>query len=197
MIKIKNVVVLVLLFFGLNIFAQDSTVKWAIGIGGSFIDFSETSGFTEEAVNVQIPYLTMLRYIDYGFTVGAGITITGISEINNIYSNKYDVIMMDFFGKYDFGFYENKWVPQIIGGLGLLIKERNDRSISVNGGVGLTYWILPRMGLNSQIVHRFVSEKHESNFGSHTQFSGSLIFTFGESKGKRNKRRTGYGFTTY
>lgn len=196
MMKIKSVVILVVLFLGLNTFAQDSTVKWAIGFGGSFVDFSETPGFDGEGINFQIPNLTILRYIDKGFTVGAGITFTGVSEIKNSYSNEYGVIMMDFFGKYDFGFSEEKWVPQIIGGFGLLVKDRYNRAISVNGGVGLTYWILPSIGLNSQIVHRFVSEKYESNFGSHTQFSGSLIFTFGESKGKRNKRRTGYGFTT-
>ena len=187
MIRVKNIVIIVLMFWGMKNFAQDSTAKWAVSVGGSFVDFSNTEGFPGEGVNFQIPNLSLLRYIDKGFTVGVGITFTGVSKINNFYTNEYDVIMMDFFGKYDFGFTENKWIPQVIGGIGLLVKDKYDRSFSVNGGVGLTYWVLPKIGLNTQIVHRFVVEQAVENFGSHTQFSGSLIFTFGESKAKRNK----------
>jgi hypothetical protein len=50
--------------------------------------------------------------------------------------------------------------------------------------------------LNGQVVHRFVPVEDDENFDSHTQFSVSFLITFGESKGKRNKRRTGSGFTT-
>lgn len=196
MIRIKSLVILVVLFFGLNSFGQDKTSKWAAGVGVSFVDVSGKTGFDGEGINFQIPNLSMLRYLDKGFTVGAGITFTGISEIKNSFSNQYDLTMIDFFGKYDFNFSEEKWVPTLIGGVGLLVKDDNDRAISVNGGVGVTYWILPKIGLNTQIVHRFVSGKSEENFASHTQFSGSLIFTFGESKGRRNRRRNGHGFTT-
>ena len=70
MIRIKNVAVLVLLILGLNSFAQDSTVKWAVGVGGSFVDFSDTPGFAakKKGINFQIPNLTLLRYIDKGIT---------------------------------------------------------------------------------------------------------------------------------
>lgn len=194
--RINKLVFLILLFLGLNTFAQDGTAKWAIGIGGSLVDFTNSPGFEEEGVSFQIPNLTLLRYIDKGFSIGTGITFSGISKVDNFYENQYDVTMMDFFGRYDFNMSENKLVPTIIGGLGLLVKNDYQRAVSVNGGVGLTYWIFPRMGLNAQIVHRFVSEKYEQAFASHTQFSGSIVFTFAESKGKRNKRRLGLGFTT-
>jgi len=196
MIGIKKSIVCVLLFFCLHTYAQDSTVKWAASVGASFVNFTDTPGFSGEGVNFQIPNLSLLRYIDKGFTVGAGITFTGISEIDHLYSNQYDVIMMDFFGKYDFNLSEEKWVPTVITGVSLLVKDRNDRAISVNLGAGLTYWVLPKMGLNAQVVHRFVPENYEQNFGSHTQISGSLIITFGESTGKRNRKRMGSGFTT-
>lgn len=192
----KNIVLILLLFLSIHSFAQDSSVKWAVSFGGSFINFSETSGFEGEGINFQIPNVSVMRYLDKGFTIGAGMTITGISSIDGFYTNQYDVTIMDFFAKYDFGLSEEKWVPKLIGGVGLLVKDGNDRSISFNGGVGLTYWVLPKIGLNGQIVHRFVSETTNENFGSHTQVSGSLIVTFGESSGKRNKRRTGHGFTT-
>lgn len=192
----KNIVLILLLFLSIHSFAQDSTVKWAVSFGGSFIDCTNTDGFVDEGFNVQIPNVSVMRYLDKGFTIGAGMTITGVSSINGLFINKYDVTIMDFFAKYDFGLSEEKWVPQLIGGVGLLVKDKNDRSISVNAGVGLTYWVLPKVGLNGQVVHRFVSESTYENFGSHTQVSGSLIVTFGESKGKRNKRRTGHGFTT-
>ena len=192
----KNIVLILLLFISIQTFSQDSTVKWAVSFGGSFIDFSDTAGFDGEGVNFQIPNVSVMRYLDKGFTIGAGMTVTAISSIDGFYTNKYDVTIMDFFAKYDFGLSEEKWVPNLIGGVGLLVKDGNDRSISFNGGVGLTYWVLPKIGLNGQVLHRFVSETTNENFGSHTQVSGSLIITFGESSGKRNKRRTGHGFTT-
>ncbi len=193
---IKTLLLIAFLAVVTTVKAQDSSIKWAATMGGSFINFSETPGFDGEGVNFQIPNLSLLYYIDNGFTVGAGITFTGIPKINNFYTNQYDVTIMDFFGKYDFGLSEEKWVPQIITGVGLLVKDKYSRAISFNAGVGLTYWLFPRVGLNGQIVHRFVSEKYEQNFAGHTQVSGSLVVTFGESTGKRNKRRTGYGFTT-
>lgn len=193
--SIKGILVLVFLLSVMKSNAQDNTVKWAFGLGASFIDFSDAQGFEGEGIAVQIPNLSLLRYLGKGFTVGAGMSLSGISKTKYLYSNNYHVTMMDFYAKYDFGLSEEKWVPNLIGGFGLLVKERYNRSISLNTGVGLTYWVLPKLGLNGKIVHRFVSGESNESIGSHTQFSGSLIVTFGESQGKRNIRRTGSGFT--
>lgn len=196
MLKIKSVVCLVLVLWGTCTFAQDSTTKWAATIGGSFVNLSDVDGFDGEGISFQIPNLSLLRYINNGFTVGTGVTFTGVSKINGSFTNQYDLIMMDFFGKYDFNLSENKWVPQIIAGVGLLVKDKYDRASSLNVGAGITYWVLPKMGLNAQVVRRIVSGENAINFGSHTQVSGSLVFTFGESKGRRNTKRQGSGFTT-
>jgi hypothetical protein len=192
----KNCLVIFLLFLSVSLSAQDRTVKWAAGIGMSLVDVSGKTGFEGEGVNFQIPNLSLLRHINNGFSAGMGVTFTGIPKIKNSFTNQYDFIMIDFFGKYDFNLTEERWVPNLIGGVGLLVKNKYDRASSLNAGVGITYWLFPRIGLNTQAVHRFVPEKSQENFASHTQFSGSLIFTFGESKARRNNRRNGYGFTT-
>lgn len=193
----KKYLAIALLIWSVSSFAQDKTVKWAGSIGGSFIRFSDPVAFPGEGVNFQIPNIAFIRYFGKGFSLGAGLSVTGISQIEGFYTNSYDFSFMDIYGRYDFNLSEEKWVPYILSGVGLLVKDKNERAMSFNAGFGLTYWLFPSIGLNGQIVHRALSQKYESYFSSHTQVSGSLIFTFGESTGKRNKRRTGHGFTTY
>ncbi len=192
MIRIKTIVVLLFMFCGFKSFSQDSSVKWAAEIGGSFIDFTNVAGFPGEDLNFRITNLGLVRYINKGISLGVYGSYSGN---NNFKENESDIIMMDFFAMYDFGFTDEKWVPQILLGGGRLVKNSSDRSNSVNVGIGLVNWFSPRVGLNSQIIYRSVAEKPEEVFGSHTQFSMNLIITFGESKVKRNKRRTGSGLT--
>ena len=193
----KKYLAIALLIWSVSSFAQDKTVKWAVGIGGSYIRFSDPVAFPGEGVNFQIPNIALTRYFGKGFSAGICMSITGIKEIDGFYSNDYDLTLMDFYGKYDFTLSEEKWVPYVVGGIGLLVKDKYDRASSINAGLGLTYWVLPSIGLNAQFLHRAVLSSYEDIFPSHNQVSGSLIFTFGESTGKRNKRRTGHGFTTF
>lgn len=196
MIGLKKYVAIALLVWSVSSFAQDRSMRWAAGVGGSFIKFSDPVAFLGEGVNFQIPNLSLTRYFGKGFSIVGAMTITGIDSIDGFYTNNYDLTLMDFYGKYDFGLTEEKWVPYIIGGFGMLVKDKYDRALSLNGGIGLTYWLFPRIGLNSQIVYRAVPSHYENAFPSHTQISGSLVFTFGESKARRNNRRNGHGFTT-
>lgn len=197
MIFVKKCLAIALLICSISISAQDKTVKWAGSIGGSFIRFSDPVAFPVEGVNFQIPNIAMTRYFGKGFSGVIGMSTTAIKSIDGFYTNDYDFTFLDFGAKYDFGFSEEKWTPYILTGIGLLVKDKNERASSLNLGAGLTYWLFPKVGLNGQLVYRSIPSKFEEDFSSFLQVSGSLIFTFGESTGKRNKRRTGHGFTTY
>lgn len=197
MINFKRCITVVLLLLSLNSFSQDETVKWAASVGASFIKFSSPVIFPGEGWSFQIPNLALTRYIGKGFSAGAGISFTSVSKIDDFYTNEYDFLMIDFLGKYDFNLSEEKFIPYLIGGLGSLTLNKNGTGVSLNAGAGLTYWVLPRMALNTQFLYRDVSTQYNDSFSTHNQVSGSLIFTFGESTGKRNKQRTGHGFTTF
>lgn len=197
MIRVKKYLAIVLLIWSVNLLAQDKTVKWAGSVGLSVIQFSDPVAMPGEGLNFQIPNISLTRYFGKGFSAVGTITFTGVPSIKGSYTNLYDFMFLDFYGKYDFKLSEEKWVPYLLGGVGVLVKDQNRRAISFNPGLGLTYWVLPSMGLNLQVAHRVLSSEYEDVLPSHTQISGSLIFTFGESTGKRNKRRTGFGFTTF
>tara|TARA_B100000809_G_scaffold138551_1_gene136144 strand:- start:362 stop:955 length:594 start_codon:yes stop_codon:yes gene_type:complete len=196
MISLKKYVAIVLLVSSVSTFAQDKTKIWAAGIGGSFFITDDRVAFPKDGFNVQIPNLSLTRYMGKGFSASVKVSFTGISGIDGFFTNDHYITFMDLHGKYDFHFTENKLVPYVVGGIGLNVKDKIDRATSLNVGAGLTYWLFPSIGLNGEIVYRAVSSSDPTAFSSIPQFSASLLFTFGESTGRRNRRRTGHGFTT-
>lgn len=178
-------------------FGQSESSKWAANIGGSFIDFSGKPPFQGEGVNFQIPNLSLTRYIDQGFSAGGKLTVTGIDKIDGFYTNNYELLLIDIYGRYDFKRSEETWVPYLMSGFGMLVKDKYGRGLSFNVGTGLTYWITPSIGLNAEIVYRFVGSKYEGNFISHAQFSGGIVIPFGTRTGSRSSKRLGAGFCSY
>jgi hypothetical protein len=196
MISLKKYLIVVLLVISASSFAQDKTVRWAASVGGSFFLTDDRVAFPKDGFNVQVPNLSLTRYIGNGFSAGVKVSFTGIEKIEGSFTNGHYITFMDLYAKYDFNFSENKFVPYIVGGIGSNVKDKIDRAPSLNIGAGLTYWLFPRIGLNGQITRRIVSSSYAEKFSSITQFSGSLVFTFGDSRGFRNWRSTGSGFTT-
>lgn len=177
--------------------AQSESSKWAANVGGSFIDFSGKPPFQGEGVNFQIPNLSLTRYIDNGFSAGGKLTVTGIDKIDGFYTNNYDLLLIDIYGRYDFKRSEEIWVPYLMSGFGMLIKDKYGRGLSLNAGAGLTFWVFPSVGLNVEIAHRFVSSRYEGSFISHTQFSGGIVIPFGKRTGSRSNKKLGAGFCSY
>ncbi len=178
-------------------FAQSESSNWALNVGGSFINFSGKPPFQGEGVNFQIPNVSITRYIDKGFSAGGKLTATGIDQIDGFYTNTYDLLLIDIYGRYDFKRSEETWVPYLMSGFGMLVKDKYGRGLSFNAGVGLTYWLFPSVGLNAEIAHRFVPSKYEGSFISHTQFSGGIVILFGARTGSRSNKRLGAGFCSY
>jgi len=194
----KIFVSVVVCLFSVGVSAQSESSKWAIGFGGSFIRFSEKSAvFQKEGINFQIPNVNLTRYVYKGVSIGGGLSVTGLSKVKGVFNNKYDILSFDGYARYDFNRSNELLVPYILGGGSFLIKDWIGKSISANLGVGLTYWILPQIGINAQVVYKYVPVAFKAIFTPHTQFSGGLVFAFGQRSGRKGGRRLGSGFCNY
>lgn len=182
---------LLTLFMLLSIagFAQDKTSKWTFGLNIGVIPSVKTYPTEETVSNIQIPNININRYIYKGITLGAGLTFTGIRLEQEL-----DLLMMDFYAKYDFNQSENKIVPFVVAGPSLLFDVPAARSYALHLGGGIHYWLWPSVALSAQLQHRYIVASN--TLDSHNQIFVGALFSFNESKGKRNKRRKGYGFTT-
>ncbi|WP_139957355.1 hypothetical protein [Flavicella sediminum] len=191
----KFLVGVVVLFFCFGANAQKKNDKWVLGLGGSFIKFSETStAFPGESFNFQIPNIFITRYIQDGFSVEGGVTLPVLKGVTNLYSNKFEIMSIDAYGSYDFKRSEEIFVPRVMLGASLLIKDLVSKAIFLDVGVGATYWLTSRVGLNSKIVYKQLVAGGSATFDSHMQFSGALVFSLSDY---RKRTRRGAGFCSY
>ncbi len=194
----KTFVVIIVFVCGLGASAQSESSKWAVQFGGSFIKFSENNtAFKDEDYNFQIPNVSLTRYLTKGFSIGGGLTATGVSKIDGFFENDFNILSFDGYVRYDFNRSNEILVPYVMGGASLLVKEWTDKSISGNLGVGITYWVFPQVGINTQVLYKYVPVKFKAIFPPHTQFSGGLVFVFGQRSGRKGYRKLGSGFCNY
>lgn len=188
------------LFFVLvsyNSLAQNSENKWALGIGGGAIDFAPQEHlFPDEDYSLQIPSVNLTRYLNNGFSVGGGLTLTALQKVDGLFANTYNLLFVDMFARYDFNTAKNRLVPYAQLGGGGLVKEWTERALSINLGVGATYWLTHRFGLNVEVAYRNVPALYDNIFDSHTQFSGRLIISLDQHTHKRFGNG-GSGFCNY
>jgi hypothetical protein len=168
-----------------NMVGQEENMKWTVGVGGSFIDFNQTEPFENESINIQVPNLSVTRYLSNGFLFGVHLTNTGVSHES--FSNEYDLLTVDLNLRYDFNTSENIIVPYITAGLGSFVKNNLEKTnkestTSMNLGAGCTFWVFPKLGLHLLGIYRLGTD--ETIITEHTQFSVGLVFGFGASSAK-------------
>lgn len=151
-------------------------MKWAFGLGGSFIVFKDTPPFNDEFSNVQIPSFTVALYLGDGFSLGLNFTNTGVNDESGVFDNKYDILTLDFSPRYDFNTSENSLVPYVTSGIGLFVNDKIHNTVAANVGVGCTFWVFERLGIHVLGVYRFGFD--ETVMVGHTQFSLGVVYRF-------------------
>ncbi|RZM00326.1 MAG: OmpA family protein, partial [Pedobacter sp.] len=195
------------MLLGLSSQAQDSDNPWAVSFGANAVDtrFSAASKLEDQFsqyfnakdnwnIIPSVSYLNISRHIGSGFTFGVtgslnkidkfvnrrGEGATGIDdyEVSNPGDLKYYAV--DGVIKYSFmNLLKSKWFDPYLhvgGGYTWLGDESNG---TVNGGVGVTFWVVEQVGLTFQSTYKHSFEDDRNVFPSHMQHFAGLTFKFG------------------
>jgi len=199
---LKRILFVFLIVFTVNnLQAQDESNPWAFDFGTNAVDFfptnhpsiisanGDSAGWLDEFANARDHYnflaspisrIHVGKYINDGFTLGAGVSFNNIDQIgeNSVADMTYIGLDMDI--RYDLNniFLKNsKWFDPyaaIGGGYTLIDDEGNG---TLNGGLGLNLWFTENLGLNMQsnYKHSFDDTKQLPHF----QHALGIIVKFG------------------
>ena len=162
--------------------SQNQQNKWVIGVSGSFVNFGD-SGINSigERYNFQIPKINVARYLFAGFSLDAGVTVSGIDELDGFFTNSFNYFSVDGNLRYDFNLSDENLVPYIaIGGSIIGAPSTINGSVATNSynfSFGGTFWVTHRWGLNAQATYKSVPEEYQS-MKTHTQLSVGVVYSF-------------------
>ena len=197
----------VAMLLGLSASAQDGDNPWAISFGANAVDtrFSAASKVEDqfsEYFNAKdnwnilpsVSYLNITRHVGSGFTFGVtgsinkidkfvnrrgqGATMIDDYEVSNPGDLKYYAV--DGQLSYRLGqLIGTKWFDPFahVGGGYTWLGDENKGT--VNGGLGVTFWIVEQVGLTFQSTYKHSFEDNRNVFPSHMQHFAGLTFKFG------------------
>ena len=162
--------------------SQNEQNKWVVGVSASFVNFGD-AGMTSninERYNFQIPKINVSRYIFAGLSLDAGVTISGIDELDGFFTNSFNYFSLDGNLRYDFNLSDENLVPYIaIGGSIIGAPSTISGSVATNSynfSFGGTFWISHHWGLNAQATYKSVPEEYQS-MRSHSQLSVGVVYS--------------------
>ena len=197
---------IVCLFIVLGIQAQDANRPWAISFGASAVDTKVSSATNmndqfSEYFNAKshwntlpsVSYLKVSKYVGDNFTFGVTGSISTIKRFVNTkdVSGKYPVTNPGDLAYYGADVNINYSFAQLLG----LKKLDPNATIgggytfmgtassgTVNGGLGLTYWVGEQVGFTYQTVYKYSFDETRTpdvDVASHSQHFLGLVFKFG------------------
>lgn len=196
-----------LMFAGVTSQAQDSNNQWAVSFGANAVDtkisavgndspkFIQLSN-AEENWNIlpSVSYLSVSKYVGDGFSFGLTGSVNKIDKwvtrdtntlATDLITNPGDLSYYGIDGMIKYSFLEmigTKWFDpslQVGGGYTFL----GDASAgTVNGGLGLTFWLSEQVGLQLQSTYKHsFDDTRVSDFDvpTHMQHFAGITFKFG------------------
>ncbi|MQP23839.1 OmpA family protein [Flavobacterium sp. LMO8] len=196
-----------LLFAGLTSQAQDSNNPWAVSFGVNGVDTKVSAVGNDspkfiQLINVEdnwnilpsVSYLNVSRYVGDGFSFGLTGSVNKIDKwISRVpgtesTDNVFDPGNLSYYGidaviKYSFmDLLKSKWLDPSIN-LGGGYNFIGDASAgTVNGGLGLTFWITEQVGLQFQSTYKHSFDDTRvpnADIPTHIQHFAGLTFKFG------------------
>jgi len=201
---LNKIVVAALCFIGYAAQAQDDNNRWAITFGANAVDtrISAASKFEEQLgqffdardnwnIIPSVSYLQVSRSVGSGFTVGVTGSVNRITRYVNervapsldyVVTNPGDLIYYaaDAEIKYSFmNLIGSKWFdPSLHIGGGYTWFDDVANAGTVNGGLGITFWVTETVGISLKSTYKHSFEEREE-FPSHMQHFAGLTFKFG------------------
>ena len=196
-----------LLFAGLTSQAQDSNNPWAVSFGVNGVDtrvstLGNDSPKFIQLLNVDenwnalpsVSYVSVSRYVGDGFSFGLTGSANRITrwvesvpftENTNVVVNPGDLSYygIDAVIKYSFQeMLKSKWLDPSINLGGGYTFFGNASAGTVNGGLGLTFWLTEQVGLQLQSTYKHSFDDNrvaDFDVPSHIQHFAGLTFKFG------------------
>ena len=205
--QLNKLFAVALLFAGLTSQAQDSNNPWSISFGANGVDTKVSAvgndspkwiqlGNTKQNWNIvpSVSYLSVSKYVGDGFSFGVTGSVNKINKwvardestlATDYVTNPGDLSYYAFDGVIKYSFMEmlkSKWFDpslNIGGGYNFM----GDASAgTVNGGLGLTFWLSENVGLQLQSTYKHsFDDTRVANHDvpSHIQHFAGLTFKFG------------------
>ncbi|RSK41609.1 OmpA family protein [Mangrovimonas spongiae] len=181
-----------LLIFGLsNANAQDENNPWAISLGVNAVDFYPTGedaplgDYFDEYFNAtdhwnilpSLSSLTVSRYIDSGFSLGVTGSINRIDSYGDASVNDLSYYGLDGTVKYSFSeILNSNCIEPFLGVGGGYTWVDEIGAGTLNGTVGINFWLSEHIGLNLQSTYKHAFEDY---LDTHFQHTAGLTFKFG------------------
>ncbi|MFD1062693.1 OmpA family protein [Winogradskyella litorisediminis] len=171
--------------------AQDENQPWAFEIGTNAVDFypvgeaAPQGEFFDEFVNANdhynfIPFLSRLavsRYLDEGFTFTAAGSLNRIKKFGDSTIPEVDYFALDGTVSYSFmNLIGSNSIDPYLGVGGGYTWVDNIGAGTLNGTLGLKYWLSEKVALNLQTSYK---HSFENQLSKHFQHSFGVAFKFG------------------
>ncbi|WP_418510351.1 OmpA family protein [Corallibacter sp.] len=176
-----------------NTYAQDENNPWAISFGVNAVDFYPTGenaplgDYFDEYFNVSdhwnilpsLSSLTVSRYLDSGFSIGATASINKIEKFGDDTFRYKDVSYYGLDGtvKYSFaGLLNSTCIDPYLGVGGGYTWVDEIGAGTLNGTIGINFWFTENLGLSFQSAYKHAFEDYLS---THFQHTAGLTVKFG------------------
>lgn len=176
-----------------NTYAQDENNPWAISFGVNAVDFYPTGenaplgDYFDEYFNVSdhwnilpsLSSLTVSRYLDSGFSIGATASINKIEKFGDDTFRYKDVSYYGLDGtvKYSFaGLLNSTCIDPYLGVGGGYTWVDEIGAGTLNGTIGINFWFTENIGLSFQSAYKHAFEDYLS---THFQHTAGLTVKFG------------------
>ena len=184
----RNVIVFII--FAIIFFITEKNLaqnRWEIGASASLIKFNNKSAsFIGDKHLFQIPRLNFTYNFKNNFSIDAEFTFNTINDVkiikNSVKYNSFGGSARYHF-KNQFGFLE----PYAFIG-GTFVKSDRKRTPTLNLGIGNTYWVSSRLGINTQVIYKFSENRFES-MRSHFQFTLGVVYSLDFNFSVYNRKR--------
>ena len=196
-----------LLFAGMTTQAQDSNNPWAISFGANGVDTKVSAVGNDSPKWIQlanvnenwnivpaVSYVNVSRYVGDGFSFGLTGSVNKIDKwverdlmttSTDLVSNPGDLNYFAFDATVKYSFMEmlkSKWLDPSINVGGGYNFFGDASAGTVNGGLGLTFWVTENVGLQLQSVYKHSFDDNrvaDLDVPTHIQHFAGLTFKFG------------------
>ena len=169
-------ILLVLIFIGFQIVAQNKESRWVVGASIGVAKFaSEDDSFIGAQFNFQLPKLNATRYFFNGLSLDASVAVSALKSFPGVFDNAITYLSLDTSIKYDFGTSKENLVPYFLFGASF-INTSNTMTPSLNVGGGGTFWLSSKYGINVQLLYKAVSDTNLT-LRSHAYFSVGAVYS--------------------
>ncbi|WP_298781292.1 outer membrane beta-barrel protein [uncultured Polaribacter sp.] len=169
----KNIKIFLVVFLIAKSVQSQNSLE--VGVSASVVRFSDdNAAFIGDKYIFQVPMLNVAYKFNSKFSLNAELAFNTIDDIG-IMSNS--VKYTSYGGALRYHFYDSSKLNTyaLIGGT--MVQSEFKNTPTLNFGIGNSYWLSDRLGINAQAIYKFSEDRFES-MRPHFQFTLGLVYSF-------------------